>query len=76
MTDLGVVVAWTGIGLITLGNVASIGYFAGRISARITTLAAAVTRLEDLHLSNPGQSNPPSIGPATRISGASDDPDT
>ena len=67
---------WIAAGLLTVVNVGGVGYFAGRVTAQLQTLTTAVTRLENLHLTNPGQSHPPSIGPATRISGASDDHDT
>ncbi len=68
--------AWIAAGVVTVVNVGAVGYFAGRVTARLQTLTTAVARLEDLHLSNPGQSRPPSIGPTTRISGASDAPGT
>ena len=67
---------WIAAGVLSVVNVGAVGYFAGRVTARLQTLTAAVDRLENLHLSNPGQSHPPSLGPATRISGGSDDPDT
>ena len=68
--------AWIAAGVLSVVNVGAVGYFAGRVTARLQALTTAVTRLEDLHLSNPGPSHPPSSGPATRISGGSDDPDT
>ena len=67
---------WIAAGVLTVVNVGAVGYFAGRVTARLQTLTSAVSRLEGLHMTNPGQSRSPSIGPATRISGASEDPDT
>jgi len=68
--------AWIAAGVLSVVNVGAVGYFVGRVNTRLQTLTSAVARLEDLHMTNPDQPRTPSIGPATRISGADDGPDT